>query len=795
MLPHRILDYKTFIALYVLLEDKADALGEQAIALTEQILTSEYAPGEYHPYTTGVTARYAIGVAARYSTGVAARSQFILLVAPGLRVLLIGTPFEGADCQESLPLQVELTFDTQAIATFLKQLTRQLPDPALVMPALRKVTRYFQGNSPQIQSELMLEILARLESSQSALPEEIRGADLPRNLSLHSARQERLFYQIISQMQEGVGLPTILSMAVEEGRNLLQVDRLLIYQFNIFQKEAELESETVRDTPGESLREREQKPKWGYITYEAKISNSVPPVLHLTEEKSCFVQGYSVQEKYQQGWVEAISDVEIKYREFSCLLEMLRRYKIRAKLVAPILVRKQVWGLMIAHQCHYPRRWLEWEKHALKKLADYMAIAIDRSELEKQLLAAHEHSPMPSSSPSSYLQNALLESQMENRIKSEFLAAISHELRTPLTYIIGMSATLLRLAFPSASASSEKNFHLSLTKQREYLQKIQDSGKHLLDLINNLLDLSQLEAGRTVLNIRKFSLTHLIQTCQNSLQKAAEDQGIKLAVEIQFSPQEDGLRADQSRVQQILLNLLNNAIKFTDTGGEVTLTVWREEETVIFQVKDTGIGINRQAFPFLFEKFQQLETAYERQYPGMGLGLALTRQLVELHGGVIEVDSTLGVGSVFTVSLPSQPQNSVSLKSSLNSHPFSGTMPLGRLVLIEDNEQMAWGICDLLTAAGYQAIWLLDGSTVTQQIEVLRPLAIITEIHLPDMTVQELMAILRNSVSTYKIKVIAIAHSSERDTLTPIQPDAYLDKPLKFEQLLQTLNRILRPHS
>jgi two-component system sensor histidine kinase/response regulator len=118
------------------------------------------------------------------------------------------------------------------------------------------------------------------------------------------------------------------------------------------------------------------------------------------------------------------------------------------------------------------------------------------------------------------------------------------------------------------------------------------------------------------------------------------------------------------------------------------------------------------------------------------------------------------------------------------------------LVLIQDNEQMAWEICDLLTAAGYQAIWLLDGSTVTQQIEVLRPLAIITETQLPDMRVQELITILRNSTTTYKIKVLAIADASEQQELSqdPLtEPDVYLNKPLQLEELLQTLSRILSP--
>lgn len=754
MLPHRILDYKTFKQLYVLLQGKADTLGEAAICITERILNQTDSESSWN-----------------YG-----RSQFLVLVSPALRVLLIGTPLGQSSVYELPYLQVEFTFDTQPIAVFLKQLVRELSDPSVATQALRKVIRTPQVNSAYLQGELMLQVLSRVEESESGLQDTWGGA------FVHPARQERLFYQIIAQMQQGVDLPTILSTAIEEGRSLLQVDRLLIYQFDVFS------SSEHQDDPLDK--------KWGCITYEAKGGNSISPVLHLTEEKSCFVYGCQSREKYQQGWVAVISDVESSYRDSPCLLDLLRHYNVRSKLVVPILVRKQIWGLIIAHQCHYPRRWLEWEKQTVKRLADYLAIAIERSQSEKDLSlvsAASESMAQEAEMNILDLQSDLLNSQIQNRIKSEFLAAISHELRTPLTYIIGMSATLLRLAF-SADLSGK---NLSVDKQRRYLEKIQDSGRHLLSLINNLLDLSQLEAGKAVLNIRKFSLTTLVRNCQSNLQSLSQDKGLSLVVNIYVNEDEDIFFADQYRVQQVLLNLLNNAIKFTEEAGTVTLTVWREEDMAIFRVEDTGIGIQKNAFSFLFEKFQQLETAYERQYPGMGLGLALTRQLVELHGGIIEVDSTPGVGSVFTVSLPSQPQGT-SLKNTVHTslNPWSSNIPLGRLVLIQDNEQMAWEICDLLTAAGYQAIWLLDGSTVTQQIEVLRPLAIITETQLPDMRVQELITILRNSTTTYKIKVLAIADASEQQELSqdPLtEPDVYLNKPLQLEELLQTLSRILSP--
>jgi two-component system sensor histidine kinase/response regulator len=240
------------------------------------------------------------------------------------------------------------------------------------------------------------------------------------------------------------------------------------------------------------------------------------------------------------------------------------------------------------------------------------------------------------------LREALLAAEAASRIRNEFLATISHELLTPLTYVIGMSSTLLR--WPLGELTP---------RQREYLQTIHDSGERLLEMINDILDLSQIQAGKTVLNICEFSLTRLAENIVDSLLEKSTNAKVTLKLDVQVNPRHDQFSADPGRIEQIIWNLLTNAIKFTPQGGTVTLRFWVEDNTVIFQVEDTGIGIPEEKLPLVFEKFQQVDASYHRPYEGTGIGLALTKQLVELHRGRIEVESTVGVGSVFTVWIPS----------------------------------------------------------------------------------------------------------------------------------------------
>jgi PAS domain S-box-containing protein len=231
--------------------------------------------------------------------------------------------------------------------------------------------------------------------------------------------------------------------------------------------------------------------------------------------------------------------------------------------------------------------------------------------------------------------------QEESRMKSEFLASMSHELRTPLNGIIGFAEFLIDGRPGPLNA-----------KQSEYLGDILHSGRHLLRLINDVLDLAKVEAGKLELNPERFSLRVAISEVCGVARPLADERDIRVAIAL--DPRLEGeIILDQQKLKQVLYNLLSNAIKFSNRGGKVDVTAALDgADRFTLSVSDTGIGIRKEDLGRLFREFEQLDSGAARRFEGTGLGLALTRKLVELQGGTVSVKSTFGEGSTFTATLP-----------------------------------------------------------------------------------------------------------------------------------------------
>jgi signal transduction histidine kinase/CheY-like chemotaxis protein len=384
------------------------------------------------------------------------------------------------------------------------------------------------------------------------------------------------------------------------------------------------------------------------------------------------------------------------------------------------------------------------------------------------------------------LENSNRELKNLDRKKSEFLANMSHELRTPLNAIIGFSEVLRDRCFGDLTA-----------KQEEYAQDIWESGKHLLSLINDILDLSKIEAGMMILEKSQVDLENILRRSIVMIKEKAAKHGIRLEVQTEGIP--ETIEADERKIKQIIYNLLANAVKFTPDGGRVGIVAAASGEQITVEVWDTGIGIAGEDREKIFSKFEQLDGSASRRYEGTGLGLALVRAMVQLHGGKIWVEERPGGGSRFLFTLPLStgglydsgiPMSADELDTSRVACLFRPSEVSPLVLLVEDEASTADLTATYLRSAGYRVEIASSGGEAIKKAAELGPNAMILDILLPDMEGWDVLSRLKQEEQTRRIPVVIGSIMEERDKGFALGAMDYLVKPFNRDTLLGSLERV-----
>jgi len=460
----------------------------------------------------------------------------------------------------------------------------------------------------------------------------------------------------------------------------------------------------------------------------------------------------------------------------------------------PLVAKEEIKGVLeIFHRTPFEanNEWINF----LDTLAGQAAIAIDNSTLFNNLQLSNIELETRVKERTTQLNTLNLELEQANRAKDEFLASMSHELRTPLNSILGMSESLLE----------QRRGPLN-EKQEQYIQLISSSGAHLLDLINDILEVSKIEAGKLEIHPDIISVKEVCKSSLNFVKEFA----LKKSITLEFTNEQSisTLRADPQRLKQILVNLLNNAVKFTPEKGTVSLEVKTntEKDQIRFSVIDNGIGISHENLSKLFTPFTQLDSSLSSQHNGTGLGLVLVLRFTELHGGSLQVESEPGKGSRFTVNLPwSKIETKDQNKDSRSSLPMeavdeqeSVSGNRGLILLVEDTMSNILTVGDYLESHGYQVVIARDGLEALEKVEAQHTDLILMDIQMPVMDGLEATRRLRADprfASTPIIALTALAMPGDRERCLEAGASEYMSKPVSLKKLLHLVNTLLEANS
>lgn len=527
------------------------------------------------------------------------------------------------------------------------------------------------------------------------------------------ATHERISAYVMRRIRQSLDVKQIFRAATEEVRQILKCDRVVVYQF---------------------------LPDWGGMFISESAAPSVSQLLNGDKPipwNDSYLQDHQGG-RYQNLEPSLTPDIyQANYAP--CHIQKLEELQIRASMIVPVLMGDTLWGLLGAYHGFSPRDWQPWELQLLEKVGDQLGVALQQAELLHQLKQAKEGADAASQS------------------KSAFLASMSHELRTPLNAILGFSQLLTR--DPNLTPA-----------QKDTLDIINRSGAHLLDLMNDVLEMSKIEAGKATVNAEDFNLLHLLQSLHDLFSLKAQSKGLELIFD-SSTAMPLLIHTDEGKLRQILINVLGNAIKFTESG-RVTLRVNYQrleaaselEYRLIFSVEDTGPGIASEDLGAVFDAFTQTK-AGRQSAEGTGLGLPISRHFARLMGGDITLMSKLGLGTAVQIQIQAKAARSINALAPVQR--VIGMVPGQpdyRILVVEDQPESRQLLVQLLSTVGFRVQTAENGEVAIALWQSWQPHLIWMDWQLPILngfkTTQQIRRLESATPQLRKTPILAVTASA-----------------------------------
>ena len=595
------------------------------------------------------------------------------------------------------------------------------------------------------------------------------------------ADRERAIAKIIQKMRQTLDFQTIFSVTTEELRQLLKCDRVAIYRFN---------------------------PDWSGDFVCESLSNGWIPLVEPNRDHSNLTDSFmghqdctlkrfgnpkiTVQDTYLQKTQGGAYKSGTRYLLVedthnagleSCYVELLNQFQARSYITVPIFCGTKLWGLLANYQNSGPRNWSKADIKVVVDLGNQLGVALQQAELFNQI-----------KQQSAALEKAVIEADAANRAKSEFLASMSHELRTPLNAILGFTQVL----------NSDSRL---CQEQQQHIQIIHRSGEHLLALINNILEMSKIEAGQITFTENSFDLNKLLDTLEEMFRLKASSKGIKLIFD-RMTEIPQYVKTDESKLRQVLINLLSNAIKFTELGGvqvrvqgadrdRIELSPVNQASRLYFEVEDTGLGIAPEELDLLFEPFAQTEAGRQSQQ-GTGLGLPISQKFVQMMGGTLTVNSTIDRGSTFAFDIQIQPGDRGEIDDQTKSLKVIGLapdQPQYRILVVEDRLENRMLLIKMLSRWGFEEVReATNGEEALELFYSWQPHLIWMDMQMPVMDGYEATQKIKADPLGENTKIVALTASAfeeDRKEILSVGCDDFVRKPFQESELIAKMEQHL----